>query len=48
VDGDFDGVMNELFQSCLVEDALDKQNEFPYQDFLCMLHKRIRAKLSNK
>jgi len=38
-------VKDILFDECLVEDAVDKNTEFPYQDFLCMLHKRIRAKI---
>jgi len=37
--------VNSLFEECLVEDTVDVQSEFPYQDFLCMLHKRIRAKI---
>lgn len=44
VDGDKKGV-EMLFDECLVEDAMDKNTEFPYSDFLSMLHKRIRAAL---
>ena len=46
VDGDKKG-MEALFDECLVEDAMDKNSEFPYSDFLSMLHKRIRATISN-
>ena len=46
VDGDKKG-MEMLFDECLVEDAVDKNSEFPYSDFLSMLHKRIRATISN-
>ena len=46
VDGDTKG-MEVLFDECLVEDAVDKNSEFPYSDFLSMLHKRIRATISN-
>ena len=46
VDGDKKG-MEVLFDECLVEDAVDKNSEFPYSDFLSMLHKRIRATISN-
>ena len=28
----------------MVEDTDDKNTEFSYNDFLCMLHKRVRAK----
>ena len=47
VDGDKAGINEIIFQECLVEEAVDKQTEFPYQEFLCMLHKRIRAKKEN-
>ena len=47
IDGDMKG-QEELFNECLVEEAVDKNTEFPYQDFLCMLHKRIRTKIQDK
>ncbi len=34
----------ELVETCLVEDSVDLQKEFPYTEFLCMLHKLIRNK----
>jgi hypothetical protein len=39
-----DSQERELIESCLVEDSLDISKEFPYTDFLCMLHKMIRSK----
>ncbi len=34
----------ELIENCMVEDSVDVNREFPYTDFLCMLHKLIRNK----
>ena len=45
IDGDQNST-NMLLEECVVEDTIDKNSEFPYQDFLCMLHKRIRALLT--
>lgn len=42
VDGDQKGI-EMLFEECLVESTVDIKSEFPYTDFLSMLHKRIRA-----
>ena len=36
----------EMFETCLIEDSVDINKEFPYSDFLCMLHKLIRSKTS--
>lgn len=42
-----DNVAEKEFQElCLVEDSADINKEFPYSDFLCMLHKLIRNKTS--
>ena len=35
---------NEVRNELMVEDTVDQATEFSYNDFLCMLHKRIRAK----
>ena len=32
----------EIAETCFVEDSNDINKEFPYSDFLCMLHKLIR------
>lgn len=45
LDGDKGG-LTRLYDECLIEDAVDPNAEFPYQEFLRMLHKRIRTKLS--
>jgi len=34
----------EMIETCLVEDSVDINKEFPYTEFLCMLHKLIRNK----
>lgn len=39
-----DNMEREVLESCLVEDSVDINKEFPYNDFLCMLHKLIRNK----
>ena len=39
-----DAAEKELFETSLVEDSADFNREFPYSDFLCMLHKLIRSK----
>jgi hypothetical protein len=39
-----DAAEKELFESCLIEDSVDVNKEFPYSEFLCMLHKLIRSK----
>lgn len=39
-----DGQEKELIEQCLVEDSADINKEFPYTDFLCMVHKLIRNK----
>ncbi len=39
-----DSSEKELIESCMVEDSLDAQKEFPYSEFLCSLHKLIRNK----
>ena len=37
--------MNDLlFEECLAEESLDRGKDFQYSEFLCYLHKRIRAK----
>lgn len=42
-----DNVAEKEFQElCLVEDSADVNKEFPYSEFLCMLHKLIRNKTS--
>ena len=43
LDGDKHGT-TALYEECLIEGAVDSTQEFPYQPFLAMLHKRIRAK----
>lgn len=45
LDGDKGG-LTRLYDECLIEDAVDPNAEFPYQEFLRMLHKRIRTKLA--
>lgn len=35
-----------IMESCLVEDSADINKDFPYSEFLCMLHKLIRNKTS--
>jgi len=46
VDGDTKKAFNKiLIEECLVEESVDRQREFPYQEFLCFLHKRIRSKI---
>jgi hypothetical protein len=34
----------EMIESCLVEDSVDINKEFPYNEFMQMLHKLIRNK----
>ena len=34
----------EMIESCLIEDSVDINKEFPYSEFFCMLHKLIRNK----
>ncbi len=43
LDGDQQGTA-ELCQDYLIEDTVDKNNEFNYQDFLCLLHKKVKEK----
>jgi hypothetical protein len=38
---------NEVMAECFVEDTQDASTEFAYNDFLSMLHKRVRAKTTN-
>ncbi len=39
-----DASESESLQSFLVEDSTNVNKEFPYSDFLCMLHRLIRHK----
>jgi hypothetical protein len=39
-----DGSEKEMLDSCMVEDSINTNNEFPYSEFLCTLHKLIRNK----
>lgn len=39
-----DGSEKEALETCLIEDSAEINKEFPYSDFLCMLHKLIRSK----
>ena len=39
-----DPLEKEALDSCLVEDSIEINKEFPYSEFLCMLHKLIRNK----
>lgn len=39
---------NEVMAECFVEDTQDASTEFAYNDFLSMLHKRVRVKTATK
>lgn len=39
-----DGNEKEMLDSCMVEDSINNDKEFAYTEFLCLLHKLIRAK----
>uniref|UniRef100_A0A7S3IHI3 Uncharacterized protein n=1 Tax=Strombidium inclinatum TaxID=197538 RepID=A0A7S3IHI3_9SPIT len=43
LDGDQQGT-TELYTDYLIEDTVDKNSEFNYQDFLCLLHKKVKEK----
>ena len=37
----------ELMNLCLCEDSVDKAKDFPYSDFIVMLHKSIQNRISS-
>ena len=39
-----DAQEREMIESCLIEDSVDINKEFPYSEFMQMLHKLIRNK----
>ena len=41
------GALTMLYDATMIEDAIDSNLEFPYQEFLSMLHKRIRNAIVN-
>jgi len=39
---------NQVMTDCFVEETQDSSTEFAYNDFLSMLHKRVRSKTTSK